>query len=132
MDCTVCTDFQKVRKNFQSIQCPPDVVDLGRSTWTFLHTMAAFYPESPTDSDRNIMSSFIQGLARFYPCSYCAEDLREQVKLHPPVLDSNVALSDWFCQIHNNVNRRLGKPLFDCSQVLQRWRFGAKNSNCFN
>ena len=130
MDCTVCTDFQKLRKQF--VECPPDVVDLGRSTWTFLHTMAAFYPENPTDSDRKIMTNFIQGLARFYPCSYCAEDFREQIKILPPILDSNVTLSDWFCQMHNNVNLRLGKPLFDCSKVLERWRFGAKNSGCFN
>ena len=32
-------------------ECPPDVEDLGRSTWTMLHAMAASYPEICVDFD---------------------------------------------------------------------------------
>ena len=30
----------------------------------------------------------------------------------------------WLCKIHNEVNEMLGKPSFDCSRVLERWRDG--------
>jgi FAD-linked sulfhydryl oxidase len=37
---------------------------------------------------------------------------------------SPVALSDWACRLHNLVNVRLGKPAFDCTKALERWRDG--------
>jgi mitochondrial FAD-linked sulfhydryl oxidase len=136
-DCNVCTDFKVLAKQTrkkvveQPMECPPDAGDLGRSTWTFLHTMAAYYPEKPTETDKVAMNDFIHGLTLFYPCGYCADHLKEEVVRNPPRVGSNVELSDWFCQIHNEVNERQGKPKFDCSKVFERWKIGAKGSNCF-
>jgi mitochondrial FAD-linked sulfhydryl oxidase len=39
-------------KKEMAVECPPDKDELGRSTWTFLHTMAAYYPEEPSDADQ--------------------------------------------------------------------------------
>ena len=64
--------------------CPADRKVLGDSTWTLLHTMAAFYPEIPTDEQRHDMMQFITVLAKFYPCPHCAEDFQESVKNKPP------------------------------------------------
>ncbi|KAI8910389.1 ERV/ALR sulfhydryl oxidase domain-containing protein [Gorgonomyces haynaldii] len=111
--------------------CPPDSGDIGNATWTFLHTMAAYYPERPTIEDKKVMKGLISGLGSFYPCGDCAYHLREYYTSHPPRLESNTALSQWFCEVHNEVNERLGKPLFDCSKVFERWRDGQKGSNCF-
>jgi hypothetical protein len=41
--------------------------------------MAAYYPEEPTRAQKSLMRSMMEGLAEFYPCSVCAEHLREQV-----------------------------------------------------
>ncbi|CAB0018216.1 unnamed protein product [Nesidiocoris tenuis] len=95
--------LEKKLKNRQS---------LGRKTWAFLHTMAAYYPKNPTSKDQQDMFSLIQLLAKFYPCPICD------------------ALVGWFCQLHNRVNRRLGKPLFDCSKVWQRWKYGWDDGSC--
>lgn len=32
-----------------ALPCPPDYTDLGNSTWTFLHTVASYYPEQPSE-----------------------------------------------------------------------------------
>ncbi|KAJ8322802.1 hypothetical protein BDV3_006904 [Batrachochytrium dendrobatidis] len=111
---------------YMPFPCPPDSSELGSSTWTFLHTMAAYYPEIPTPEDKTTMRSFIHGLARFYPCWYCASHLQEHIKSNPPQVDSNKDLSVWFCKVHNEVNERQGKPVFDCSTTFARWRTQSK------
>ncbi|KAH9245089.1 hypothetical protein BASA81_017449 [Batrachochytrium salamandrivorans] len=41
--------------SYSPMPCPPDSSELGASTWTFLHTMAAYYPESPSVEDKQAM-----------------------------------------------------------------------------
>ncbi|KAJ3302768.1 hypothetical protein HDV03_004585 [Kappamyces sp. JEL0829] len=140
--CTVCTDFQVLRKktlkdsklavDATTVECPPDAGALGRGTWTFLHTMAAYYPEEASAKEQQAMRGLIEGLSLFYPCGECALHLQHEMKSDPPKLKSNKELSDWFCQMHNKVNARQGKPTFDCSKVFERWRDGPKTQNhCF-
>jgi len=31
-------------------------------------------------------------------------------------------LNWWLCEMHNDVNRRVGKRRFDCNRVLERWK----------
>ena len=94
--------------------CPADREELGRHTWTLvrlfrphlhpgpslvcplpyhrraacgttqMHTMAAYFPEKPTDVQREAASSFIRALGALYPCSHCAEDFRVALDESPP------------------------------------------------
>ena len=110
--------------------CPPDVEELGRSTWTFLHTTAAYYPIEPTTTQQEQMLGLIKGLAAFYPCSYCATEFRQSIKENPPDVSGREGLSRWVCDRHNEVNVRLGKEVFDCDKVLERWKEGWKDGRC--
>ncbi|CDO68394.1 hypothetical protein BN946_scf184815.g41 [Trametes cinnabarina] len=112
--------------------CPPDVEELGRSTWTFLHTTAAYYPDKPTMAHRVNMLSLLRALPVLYPCSVCATHLGETMKTHPPDVSSRAALSRWLCEQHNEVNERLGKEKFDCSidKLDERWKDGPTDGSC--
>jgi FAD-linked sulfhydryl oxidase len=124
-NCSVCTDFKTLlKKNKNLMRCPPDSSELGSHTWTFLHTMAAYYPCNPDEQSQSLMHQFITGLSLFYPCHHCASHLQSDLVDHPPNLKSRQEFSDWMCQMHNRVNARLGKPEFDCSKVFERWRKG--------
>jgi FAD-linked sulfhydryl oxidase len=110
--------------------CPPDVEQLGRATWTFLHTTAAYYPERPTPAQRANMLSLIRSLPMLYPCTTCASDFGEDMKEHPPDVSGKVGLSRWLCERHNQVNEKLGKVKFDCMKTDERWKDGPTDGSC--
>lgn len=136
--CRACIDLsdlsrpgeQSTSVKISDKQCPLDKNELGRATWPFLHTMAAYYPKHPSPKVQNDMSTFIQHFGQFYPCDHCAADFRVQLQKSPPRVESRESLSKWFCEQHNIVNKKLGKPLFDCALVLQRWRYGWADGSC--
>ncbi|KAK4054937.1 hypothetical protein OIV83_000861 [Microbotryomycetes sp. JL201] len=64
--------------------------------------MAARFPEEPSQGDRDAFKSFMYLFSRVYPCGECAAEFQELLKLYPP-----------------QVNERLGKDEFDCSQNLE-------------
>lgn len=100
---------------------PVDRQQLGRATWTFLHTLAAQYPENPTRQQQKDVKELMHIMTRIYPCSVCAEHFKEVIRDNPPVCSSNHELSQWMCRVHNVVNRSLDKPLFPCERVDSRW-----------
>ena len=112
--------------------CPPDVEELGRSTWTMLHNMAAIYPESAPSSMQTVMKQFISTFSQLYPCGWCAEDFRSWMKEpgNEPKVQGQDELGVWMCNAHNAVNIKLGKPEFDCSLWKQRWKDGWKDGRC--
>ncbi|SCV74995.1 BQ2448_8024 [Microbotryum intermedium] len=113
--------------------CPPDVEQLGRYTWTFLHTTASYFPPSPSAHQRTSMLSLLHSLPTLYPCRMCADELGKYIQQHPPEQAVNAgrsSLEQWLCQVHNEVNERLGKTPFNCDNVGQRWRDGWNDGRC--
>jgi FAD-linked sulfhydryl oxidase len=51
--------------------------------------------------------------------------------LGPVTVESNKDLSIWLCEIHNDVNEKLGKERFDCSEenIFKRWKTGFDHCN---
>ncbi|KAF8318657.1 FAD-dependent thiol oxidase [Clavulina sp. PMI_390] len=112
--------------------CPVNVEQLGRATWTFLHTAAAYYPTHPTPAQKSSMLSLLKSLPLTYPCHHCASHLDENMVANPP--DTHVAdrgaLSKYLCERHNDVNVRLGKAKFDCLKTDERWLSGPADGSC--
>lgn len=53
-----------------------------------------------------------------------------RLKIDPPKVESQEALSQWLCRMHNKVNVKLGKEIFDCKKVNERWRDGWLDGSC--
>jgi len=110
--------------------CPPDVEVLGRSTWTLLHSIAATYPVTPTPREQADVVSFMGLFSKLYPCWVCAEDFQRYIAKQRVRAGSRDEFGNWLCEAHNEVNRKLGKPVFDCSRWEERWRTGWKDGSC--
>lgn len=91
--------------------------ELGRATWKFLHTVTAKYPDKPTPEDRKTLELFFLTFSKLYPCGDCARHFRSLLKEMPPQTSSRNAAAGWLCEAHNRVNKRLQKPVFDCSKI---------------
>lgn len=100
-----------------------DPESLGRATWTFLHSMASEFPLRPSKSESERATRFMRDFGNLYPCRPCAESFREILKTNPPDASSGPAFAKWMCRAHNDVNRELGKPEFDCAEesISKRW-----------
>ncbi|XP_010500542.1 PREDICTED: FAD-linked sulfhydryl oxidase ERV1 isoform X2 [Camelina sativa] len=98
------SSLQKLPLKEKSIG-PVTKEDLGRATWTFLHTLAA---------QMSILS-------RMYPCRECADHFKEILRSNPAQAGSQEEFSQWLCHVHNTVNRSLGKLVFPCERVDARW-----------
>ncbi|KAN0033296.1 hypothetical protein ACTA71_002720 [Dictyostelium dimigraforme] len=109
-------------KYWEPIPSPPTTIELGNSGWTLLHTIAAYYPEKPSEKKKQDVKEFLQSFSKVYPCNVCAKDFREIMKETPPTLDSQNDFALWLCNAHNNVNLQLGKPTFDCNLINKRWK----------
>lgn len=130
-----------------AMPAPPDIGEVGRGTWTLLHTMAAYYPEKADAAQQRATKTFLESLGAVvsqlshsglhsvdlcmlfffffslqFPCRWCADDFVVSMNERPPQLATRSAFAQWLCQAHNEVNVKLGKPMFDCALVDKRWR----------
>ena len=100
----------------------PDLNALGNGTWQLIHTIGAYMPENPTPQRQKALKDFIHNLAAVFPCSTCSNDFTNLIAQRPPETSSREAFAKWACNAHNDVNRKLGKPEFDCSRLDARWK----------
>jgi FAD-linked sulfhydryl oxidase len=110
----------------------PGIVEIGNAGWTTIHSFAAYYPDKPTEKQRESAKGLIEAFTELFPCRWCADDLKEHVQKFPVKTESRAAFSQWTCDAHNHVNEHLGKPLFDCSlfdTIWRRHKAGTSNGN---
>eukprot|EP00924_Labyrinthula_sp_SR-Ha-C_P012588 snap_masked-scaffold_10-processed-gene-11.40-mRNA-1 protein AED:0.02 eAED:0.02 QI:0/0/0/1/1/1/2/0/144 len=110
-------------KKQQKEECPASTEELGRATWTFLHSTAAYFPDKPTRDEQQLAQELMKSVAKFYPCNFCRNRFQKDVEEHPINTSSRESFSKDLCYHHNIVNKMLGKKVFE----YKRWR---KNEDC--
>ncbi|KAH7062483.1 FAD dependent sulfhydryl oxidase Erv2 [Macrophomina phaseolina] len=91
--------------------------ELGNAAWKLLHTTFARFPDSPTPDEQAALRSYIHLFQRLYPCGECAQHFATVLEKFPPQVSSRSAAAAWGCHVHNEVNKRLHKEIFDCSNI---------------
>ncbi|KAL1639332.1 Flavin-linked sulfhydryl oxidase of the mitochondrial IMS [Diplodia intermedia] len=125
---TTATQLQQSPPN----DCPPDVEQLGRSSWTLLHAITGNYPSQPSPQMQADTRRFMYTFSKLYPCWTCAEDFQRWLAddRNAPRVSSRDEFGRWMCEAHNAVNDKLGKKQFDCDRWEERWYTGWKDGSC--
>mmetsp|Transcript_14485 Transcript_14485/g.31493 ORF Transcript_14485/g.31493 Transcript_14485/m.31493 type:complete len:156 (+) Transcript_14485:66-533(+) len=93
---------------------PPDRAEIGRAAWRYLHSMAASFPEEPTEREQEDAQAWMASFVQFYPCQHCASDFVDIIEEAPPRTGSRDDYAVWWCEAHNKVSQRLHKAVRRC------------------
>lgn len=92
-----------------------------------LHSVATCYPERPTQSEKELMYSWLDMFRDTITCPHCRDHFTSMLQNYrmsfPTMLNSRQDFALFTFRAHNAVNRRLRKPmqltLEDCMTTLQ-------------
>jgi hypothetical protein len=92
----------------------------GPPFWLTIHIIALAYPATPTYSEKKAAKEFFESLLHLLPCPTCREHYAEHTRTLPlvPHLDTRDDLFKWTLELHNAVNRSLGKPAWTAEEVI--------------
>jgi hypothetical protein len=106
---------------------PPDV--WGPFFWHTMHITALGYPSEPTYAHKKAAKEFFESLQYLIPCPICREHYQQHLEKFPltPHLDRRSDLFRWTVLLHNEVNKKLGKPQYTEAQSIKFYtRLGAR------
>lgn len=83
--------------------------------WMMIHSVAAIYPESPTQEERIIIEKFVESFRESITCVHCKSHFGSMLNMyrrqHPEWSSTRYHLFLFVCRAHNTVNKRLDKPI---------------------
>lgn len=85
----------------------------GKHVWYSIHFVSLEYPVAPSAKDKETYFDFYRNLAKVLPCVVCREHFKNVWVQHPLTTDklnSRESLFAWTVEVHNMVNKDLGKP----------------------
>ncbi len=65
---------------------------------------------------------------KYFPCKECTYNFHEMIKEHPLRANTRSEFMIYVCEVHNIVNKRIGKPIFPCEKVFEIW--GQNDCGC--
>ena len=89
--------------------------------WKFMHMVALAYPNSPTNEDKENYKTFFTILGNVLPCQLCADHYKQNLINFPLtdyILSSRDTLLKWTIDIHNEVNKSIGKKILDYNEAI--------------
>ena len=95
--------------------------------WMTLHSIATSYPEVPSPAERQLVSTWLDLFRDTITCPYCKDHFTDMLaayrRQYPNMLDSRQSFTVATFRMHNSVNRRLNKPIYnsveECMSILK-------------
>ena len=106
----------------------------GPPLWHSLHIISFNYPVKPSKEQKEHYYNFFFNLKNIIPCKYCRDNYEKNLKIQPlnkTNLKNRENLSKWLYEIHELVNKDLGKKS-NLSYEEVRERYEYFRSRCLN
>lgn len=100
----------------------------GFFVWTVMHLYSAYVPELPTPQEQEEIKTLVTLLGKYFPCKDCSNHFQRMISENPIEVESREAFMQYLCRIHNLVNKRIGKEIFPCENIVDIW--GQKDCGC--
>ena len=100
--------------------------------WNTIHITALGYPTDPSYAQKRAAKEFFESLAQLLPCPVCRGHYAEHLQKYPisPHLDKRADLFRWTVNLHNEVNKTLGKAVMSEIQVIYFYkRIGTRDKS---
>lgn len=107
----------------------PDI--WGKHLWFSIHFIAQDYPKIPTQHEALIYKDFFENLWKVIPCYKCGVNYKRHLQELPldEHLGSREDLFAWTVELHNIVNRELGKPTMTLDEAKRKYSDPDFNKN---
>jgi hypothetical protein len=94
-------------------------------TWDYLHTQGYYYSSNPSDSEKSQKLTLFRSILDNIPCQTCKRESSswESTNLLTNAVSNNCTLSKWVLDLHNHVNKGLGRSEWEMKQVVERYKF---------
>lgn len=85
-----------------------------------MHLVALGYSNQPSYAEKKAAKDFYESLVHLIPCPTCKLHYADNLKALPisPSLDNRRDLFKWTVDMHNMVNKQLGKPEYTESDAI--------------
>jgi hypothetical protein len=85
----------------------------GTDLWKTCHRFSLAYPDKPSPKQKQAARAYFSSLSSLLPCAGCRRHYEAYFKQHfsNASIESRDALVKWVYDLHEEVNRRLGKPV---------------------
>lgn len=100
--------------------------------WHTIHIAALSYPADPSYAHKRAAKEFFESLSHIIPCPKCREHYKSHLQRFPitPHLDKRSDLFRWTVQVHNEVNKSLGKRIVsEAESIMFYKRIGARDAS---
>ena len=97
-------------------------LEWGVHGWKFLHHIAWGYPNPPTETDKMNYKQFFTIIGSLLPCYSCQEGYKESLIKYPitdEVLLDSMSFMKWTIDIHNEVNRKNNKKIYEYDEAIK-------------
>ena len=91
----------------------------GPAGWSFIHAVTFTFPVDISPGDKEQYVKFFDTIPYILPCLTCRKHLKENYEESPIDFSSRRTLSECFVNIHNQVNKSKGKPIWTYLDVVR-------------